>query len=78
MKRTGDTQVAHVEEMPKVMTLLQGMMVCSECGCPFCIGSFYRNIGKKENLLLPLFYRMHTLEGVRKCNCKTYKTRLSG
>jgi site-specific DNA recombinase len=60
----------HSQRNTKVMTLLQGMMVCSECGY-----SLYRSFTETSAKRRIYYYRCfgsdaYRFEGVRKCNCK--------
>jgi site-specific DNA recombinase len=60
----------HSQRNTKVMTLLQGMMVCSECGY-----SLYRSFTETSAKKRIYYYRCfgsdaYRFEGVRKCNCK--------
>jgi site-specific DNA recombinase len=61
---------AHSQRNTKVETLLQGMMVCSECGY-----SLYRCFTETSAKKRIYYYRCfgsdaYRFEGVRKCNCK--------
>ncbi len=60
----------HSQRNTKVETLLQGMMVCSECGY-----SLYRTYTETSAKNRIYYYRCfgsdpYRFEGVRKCNCK--------
>jgi len=60
----------HSQRNTKVETLLQGMMVCSECGY-----SLYRTYTETSAKKRIYYYRCfgsdpYRFEGVRKCNCK--------
>jgi len=60
----------HAQRNTKVETLLQGMMVCSECGY-----SLYRTYTETSAKKRIYYYRCfgsdaYRFEGVRKCNCK--------
>ena len=60
----------HSQRNTKVETLLQGMMVCSECGY-----SLYRTYSETSAKNRIYYYRCfgsdpYRFEGVRKCNCK--------
>jgi site-specific DNA recombinase len=60
----------HAQRNTKVLTLLQGMMVCSECGY-----SLYRTHTTTSAKKKIYYYRCfgsdpYRFEGVRKCNCK--------
>lgn len=60
----------HAQRNTKVETLLQGMMVCSECGY-----SLYRTATTTSAKNKIYYYRCfgsdcYRFEGVRKCNCK--------
>src|SRR5664279_1926776 len=60
----------HSQRNTKVMTLLQGMMVCSECGY-----SLYRTFTETSAKRRIYYYRCfgsdaYRFEGVRKCSCK--------
>jgi site-specific DNA recombinase len=60
----------HSQRNTKVMTLLQGMMVCSECGY-----SLYRCFTETSAKRRIYYYRCfgsdaYRFEGVRKCSCK--------
>jgi site-specific DNA recombinase len=60
----------HSQRNTKVMTLLQGMMVCSECGY-----SLYRSFTETSAKRRIYYYRCfgsdaYRFEGVRKCSCK--------
>ena len=60
----------HSQRNTKVMTLLQGMMVCSECGY-----SLYRSFTETSAKKRIYYYRCfgsdaYRFEGVRKCTCK--------
>lgn len=60
----------HSQRNTKVETLLQGMMVCSECGY-----SLYRSYTETSAKKRIYYYRCfgsdaYRFEGVRKCNCK--------
>jgi site-specific DNA recombinase len=60
----------HSQRNTKVITLLQGMMVCSECGY-----SLYRTHTTTSAKKRIYYYRCfgsdaYRFEGVRKCNCK--------
>ena len=60
----------HSQRNTKVITLLQGMMVCSECGY-----SLYRTFTETSAKKRIYYYRCfgsdaYRFEGVRKCSCK--------
>jgi site-specific DNA recombinase len=60
----------HSQRNTKVMTLLQGMMVCSECGY-----SLYRSFTETSAKKRIYYYRCfgsdaYRFEGIKKCNCK--------
>ena len=60
----------HSQRNTKIETLLQGMMVCSECGY-----SLYRTYTETSAKKRIYYYRCfgsdpYRFEGVRKCNCK--------
>ena len=64
------TNKQHSQRNTKVMTLLQGMMVCSECGY-----SLYRCFTETSAKKRIYYYRCfgsdaYRFEGVRKCSCK--------
>src|SRR5262249_20345341 len=61
---------ARSQRNTKVETLLQGMMVCSECGY-----SLYRSFTETSAKKRIYYYRCfgsdaYRFEGIRKCNCK--------
>jgi site-specific DNA recombinase len=60
----------HSQRNTKAMTLLQGMMVCSECGY-----SLYRSFTETSAKKRIYYYRCfgsdaYRFEGIKKCNCK--------